>query len=79
MHTFTLIQTGCLAVLWMVKSSPISLALPFVLILTIPLRMFMTDRLFTEMEMKCLDADDSKVMFEEEPGQDMYTESQMPI
>ncbi|KAG7492172.1 hypothetical protein MATL_G00012250, partial [Megalops atlanticus] len=63
MHMFTLIQMVCLAVLWMVKSSPASLALPFVLILTIPLRMFMTGRVFTELEMKCLDADDAKVTF----------------
>lgn len=54
MHVFTAIQIVCLAVLWIVKSSPISLALPFVLILTIPLRMFMTGRLFTEVEMKCV-------------------------
>uniref|UniRef100_A0A8C2IZS3 Anion exchange protein n=1 Tax=Cyprinus carpio TaxID=7962 RepID=A0A8C2IZS3_CYPCA len=52
MHVFTAIQMVCLAVLWMVKSSPVSLALPFILILTIPLRMFMTGRLFTEQEMK---------------------------
>ena len=26
-----------------------------------------------------LDADDAKVMFEEEPGQDVYCESQMPL
>uniref|UniRef100_A0A8C1Z602 Anion exchange protein n=1 Tax=Cyprinus carpio TaxID=7962 RepID=A0A8C1Z602_CYPCA len=52
MHVFTAIQIVCLAVLWMVKSSPVSLALPFVLILTIPLRMFMTGRLFTEQEIK---------------------------
>ncbi|CAG5906626.1 unnamed protein product [Menidia menidia] len=79
MHLFTAIQIVCLAVLWMVKSSPISLALPFILILTIPLRMVMTGSLFTEMEMKCLDADDAKVTFEEEPGQDVYCESQMPL
>lgn len=54
MHVFTAIQIVCLALLWIVKSSPISLALPFVLILTIPLRMFMTGRLFTEVEMKCV-------------------------
>nr|QOU09169.1 csolute carrier family 4 member 1B [Lateolabrax maculatus] len=71
MHLFTVIQIVCLAVLWIIKSSPISLALPFILILTIPLRMFMTGRLFTALEMKCLDADDAKVTFEEEPGQDM--------
>uniref|UniRef100_A0A673C6X9 Solute carrier family 4 member 1 n=1 Tax=Sphaeramia orbicularis TaxID=375764 RepID=A0A673C6X9_9TELE len=79
MHLFTAIQVVCLAVLWIVKSSPISLALPFVLILTIPLRMLMTGRLFTQLEMKCLDADDAKVTFEEEPGQDVYCESQMPL
>lgn len=79
MHLYTAIQIVCLALLWIVKSSPVSLALPFILILTIPLRMFMTGRLFTDLEMKCLDADDAKVTFEEEPGQDVYYESQMPL
>uniref|UniRef100_A0A7N5ZWP5 Anion exchange protein n=1 Tax=Anabas testudineus TaxID=64144 RepID=A0A7N5ZWP5_ANATE len=79
MHLFTVIQVVCLALLWIVKSSPASLALPFIIILTIPIRMFMTGRLFTEMEMKYLDADDAKVTFEEEPGQDVYCESQMPL
>ncbi|CAB1312127.1 unnamed protein product, partial [Coregonus sp. 'balchen'] len=55
MHLYTAIQVVCLAVLWIVKSSPASLALPF------------------------LDADDAKVTFEEEPGQDMYNETQMPL
>ncbi|XP_056152856.1 solute carrier family 4 member 1b (Diego blood group) [Lampris incognitus] len=79
MHLYTAIQIVCLAILWIIKSSPASLALPFILILTIPLRMLMTGRLFTELEMKCLDADDAKVAFEEEPGQDVYYESQMPL
>ncbi|XP_024913668.1 solute carrier family 4 member 1b (Diego blood group) [Cynoglossus semilaevis] len=79
MHVFTLIQCGCLVILWIVKSSPASLALPFILILTIPLRMVMTGRLFSELEIKCLDADDAKVTFEEEPGQDVYCETQMPL
>ncbi|KAG8006759.1 Band 3 anion exchange protein, partial [Nibea albiflora] len=78
MHLFTLIQLVCLAVLWVVKISPFSLALPFVLILTIPLRIFMTGRVFSVMEMKCLDADDAKVTFEEEPGKDVYDESPLP-
>ncbi|KAM6914221.1 solute carrier family 4 member 1a (Diego blood group) [Lycodopsis pacificus] len=78
MHLFTLIQLICLGVLWVVKSSPFSLALPFVLILTIPLRMFMTGTLFSAMEMKCLDADDGKVTFEEEPGVDVYDECPLP-
>ncbi|RVE59516.1 hypothetical protein OJAV_G00189270 [Oryzias javanicus] len=79
MHLYTGIQVVCLVVLWIVKSSPASLALPFILILTIPLRMCMTGHLFTEMEMKCLDSDDAKVTFEEEPGQDVYCETQMPL
>ncbi|XP_073350452.1 solute carrier family 4 member 1a (Diego blood group) [Pagrus major] len=78
MHLFTLIQLACLAVLWMVKMSSFSLALPFVLILTIPLRMVMTGTLFTPLEMKCLDADDAKVTFEEEPGKDVYDECPLP-
>lgn len=78
MHLFTVIQIICLALLWVIKISPFSLALPFVLILTIPLRMLITGRLFTPMEMKCLDADDAKVTFEEEPGLDVYDESPLP-
>nr|AJA37522.1 solute carrier family 4 member a1 anion exchanger [Sciaenops ocellatus] len=78
MHLFTLIQLVCLAVLWIVKISSFSLALPFVLILTIPLRMVMTGRIFSVMEMKCLDADDAKVTFEEEIGKDVYDESPLP-
>ncbi|KAK5856017.1 hypothetical protein PBY51_007643 [Eleginops maclovinus] len=78
MHLFTFIQLICLGVLWIVKMSPFSLALPFVLILTIPLRMFMTGTLFTPLEMKCLDGDDAKVTFEEEPGVDVYNESPLP-
>uniref|UniRef100_A0A9J7Y4J8 Anion exchange protein n=1 Tax=Cyprinus carpio carpio TaxID=630221 RepID=A0A9J7Y4J8_CYPCA len=54
MHLYTLIQVICLGILWAIKSSAFSLALPFVLILTIPLRMFMTGHVFTIMEMKCL-------------------------
>ncbi|XP_076123161.1 solute carrier family 4 member 1b (Diego blood group) isoform X1 [Alosa pseudoharengus] len=79
MNLFTIIQLVCLAALWIIKSSPVSLALPFILIMTIPLRMFMTGRLFTELEMKCLDADDAKVVLEEELGVDVYAESQMPL
>ncbi|KAM9843044.1 solute carrier family 4 member 1a (Diego blood group) isoform 1-T3 [Aulostomus maculatus] len=78
MHLYTLIQLVCLAVLWMVKISPASLALPFVLILTVPLRILMTGRLFSVLEMKCLDADDAKVTLDEEPGVDVYSESPLP-
>ncbi|XP_051743480.1 solute carrier family 4 member 1a (Diego blood group) isoform X1 [Ctenopharyngodon idella] len=66
MHLYTFIQVVCLAILWAVKSSTFSLALPFVLILTIPLRVFITGHVFTVMEMKCLDADDANMTFDDE-------------
>lgn len=53
MHIFTLIQIIALATLWTVKSSSISLAFPFVLILMVPLRQKM-DAIFTERELNAV-------------------------
>lgn len=80
MHMFTGIQIVCLAVLWAVKSQPaISLALPFILILTVPLRRFLLPLIFRNLELQCLDADDAKVTFDEEDGHDEYDEVPMPV
>lgn len=79
MHLFTGIQVICLAVLWVVKSTPASLALPFVLILTVPLRRFLLPLIFSNLELQCLDADDSKATFDEEEGRDEYDEVAMPV
>lgn len=38
MYFFTFIQLLCLVVLWVIKSSPLSLSFPFFLILMVPLR-----------------------------------------
>ncbi|XP_042749846.1 band 3 anion transport protein-like, partial [Lagopus leucura] len=54
MHIFTLTQILMLALLWGVKVSPASLALPFVLVLTVPLRRLLLPRIFSEMELKCV-------------------------
>ncbi|KAM9215174.1 band 3 anion transport protein isoform 2-T2 [Leptosomus discolor] len=78
MHLFTLIQIIILVVLWVVKSTPASLALPFVLILTVPLRRLVLPKIFRDIELKCLDADDAVVTFEETEGADIYNEVQMP-
>ncbi|XP_074023078.1 band 3 anion transport protein isoform X2 [Numenius arquata] len=78
MHLFTFIQIIVLVLLWVVKSTPASLALPFVLILTVPLRRFILPRIFRDIELKCLDADDAVVTFEETEGTDVYNEVQMP-
>nr|BAE33990.1 unnamed protein product [Mus musculus] len=79
MHLFTGIQIICLAVLWVVKSTPASLALPFVLILTVPLRRLILPLIFRELELQCLDGDDAKVTFDEENGLDEYDEVPMPV
>lgn len=58
MHMFTGIQIVCLAVLWAVKSQPdISLALPFILILTVPLRRFLLPLIFRNLELQCVSGD----------------------
>nr|XP_048686232.1 band 3 anion transport protein isoform X2 [Caretta caretta] len=79
MHIFTFTQIMCLATLWVVKSTPASLALPFLLILTVPLRRFLLPKIFKDIELKCLDADDADVTFDETEGRDVYHEVQMPI
>ncbi|XP_060637112.2 band 3 anion transport protein isoform X3 [Anolis sagrei] len=79
MHIFTLTQIACLVVLWGVKSSPASLALPFLLILTVPLRRYALPFFFSDLELKCLDCDDADVTFDETEGQDVYDEVQMPV
>ncbi|XP_066441187.1 anion exchange protein 2 [Eleutherodactylus coqui] len=79
MHLFTALQLVCLAVLWAVMSTAASLAFPFVLILTVPLRIFLLRRIFTDREMKCLDADDVQPILDEQEGVDEYNEMPMPV
>ncbi|KAG8544004.1 hypothetical protein GDO81_023265 [Engystomops pustulosus] len=69
----------CLAILWAVMSTAASLAFPFILILTVPLRIFILRRIFTDREMKCLDADDVQPIFDEQEGVDEYNEMPMPV
>lgn len=55
MHLFTGIQIICLALLWAVKTFPeTSLALPFVLILTVPLRRLLLPLIFRNLELQCV-------------------------
>uniref|UniRef100_A0A8B9K880 Anion exchange protein n=1 Tax=Astyanax mexicanus TaxID=7994 RepID=A0A8B9K880_ASTMX len=79
MHLFTALQVVCLAALWAVMSTSASLAFPFVLILTVPLKMFLLPRIFSTREMQCLDADEAEPTFDEKEGQDEYTEMHMPV
>ncbi|XP_071340970.1 anion exchange protein 2b isoform X3 [Trachinotus anak] len=79
MHLFTCIQVVCLAVLWAVMSTQASLAFPFVLLLTIPVKMFLLRRIFTVREIACLDADDAEPKFDERDCHDEYSEMHMPV
>nr|QOU09171.1 csolute carrier family 4 member 2B [Lateolabrax maculatus] len=79
MHLFTCIQLVCLAALWAVMSTQASLAFPFVLILTIPVKMFLLRRIFTVREIACLDADDAEPKFDERECHDEYSEMHMPV
>ncbi|KAM6976443.1 anion exchange protein 2-like isoform 1-T1 [Aplochiton taeniatus] len=79
MHLFTGIQLVCLAALWTVMSTVASLAFPFVLILTVPVKMFLLPRIFSNREMQCLDGNDTEPTFDEIEGQDEYTEMHMPV
>ncbi|XP_068566132.1 anion exchange protein 2b isoform X2 [Cebidichthys violaceus] len=79
MHLFTVIQVVCLAALWAVMSTQASLAFPFVLILTIPVKMFLLRRIFTAREISCLDADDAEPKFDERECHDEYSEMHMPV
>ncbi|XP_045584417.1 LOW QUALITY PROTEIN: anion exchange protein 2 [Procambarus clarkii] len=55
MHIFTVIQLTALGVCWGVKESPAALALPFVLILLIPIRLYLLPFIFTKPELSALD------------------------
>ncbi|XP_055254393.1 anion exchange protein 3 [Moschus berezovskii] len=78
MHLFTCIQLGCIALLWAVKSTAASLAFPFVLLLTVPLRRCLLPRLFQDRELQALDSEDAEPNFDED-GQDEYNELHMPV
>ncbi|KAG7269564.1 hypothetical protein CRUP_029833 [Coryphaenoides rupestris] len=79
MHLFTCIELVCLVSLWVVMSTEASLAFPFVLILTVPVRMFLLPRIFTSREMICLDAEDAEPKFDEREGHDEYDTMHMPV
>ncbi|XP_048340159.1 anion exchange protein 3 isoform X1 [Sphaerodactylus townsendi] len=78
MNLFTCIQLSCIVLLWVVKSTIASLAFPFVLIMTVPLRRFLLPRFFHERELKALDSEDAEPNFDED-GRDEYNELHMPV
>ncbi|XP_067372593.1 anion exchange protein 3 isoform X4 [Channa argus] len=78
MNMFTIIQLACIVALWVVKSTVASLAFPFVLIMTVPLRRIILSRVFEERELQALDSDKDSPNFDED-GQDEYNEIHMLV
>ncbi|XP_029980990.1 anion exchange protein 3-like [Sphaeramia orbicularis] len=78
MNLFTLIQLACIVALWVVKSTVASLAFPFVLIMTVPLRRLILSRIFEERELQALDCDEDSPNFDED-GRDEYNEIHMLV
>ncbi|XP_067843096.1 anion exchange protein 3-like [Heptranchias perlo] len=74
MNLFTFIQLVCIVILWVIKSTIISLAFPFFLILTVPTRRFLLPKVFEEGELQALDSDEKT-----NPNLDEYSEMHMPI
>uniref|UniRef100_A0A4W3IFB2 Anion exchange protein n=1 Tax=Callorhinchus milii TaxID=7868 RepID=A0A4W3IFB2_CALMI len=60
MHVFTFIQIIFLAILWAVNLTKASLAFPFVLIMTVPIRYFVLNKIFTPIELNSVSNSDSK-------------------
>ncbi|KAM6934892.1 anion exchange protein 3 isoform 1-T1 [Xenentodon cancila] len=78
MNMFTVIQLTCIVALWVVKSTVASLAFPFVLIMTVPLRRLILSRIFEERELQALDCDEDSPNFDED-GRDEYNEIHMLV
>ncbi|PWA26224.1 hypothetical protein CCH79_00013763 [Gambusia affinis] len=76
MNMFTIIQLACIVALWVVKSTVASLAFPFILIMTVPLRRLVLSRIFEERELQALDCDEDSPNFDED-GRDEYNEIHM--
>lgn len=66
-HKYTLIQTVCLAVLWVVKASAVGILFPLFIGLLVPVRMLLR-RFFADEHLALLDA-------EEEPEQEQHREA----
>ncbi|CAK1554059.1 unnamed protein product [Leptosia nina] len=75
MHLFTFIQIIGICVLYAVKSSRFSLALPFFLVLMVPLRMSLV-HIFTPLQLRALDGAQKDIDKDDEP--DFYEEAPLP-
>ncbi|XP_026758395.3 band 3 anion transport protein isoform X3 [Galleria mellonella] len=75
MHLFTLIQAAGLALLYAIKSSRVSLALPFFLVMMVPLRLSLA-YIFTPLQLRALDGAQKEIDKDDEP--DFYEEAPLP-
>ncbi len=55
-HSYTMIQALCLAILWVVKASPAGILFPLLIGLLVPLRLIVLPRIFDRKALSLLDA-----------------------
>ncbi|CAH0716366.1 unnamed protein product, partial [Brenthis ino] len=75
MHLYTIIQLAGICLLYAVKSSRFSLALPFFLVMMVPLRMAL-GYVFTPLQLRALDGAQKDIDKDDEP--DFYEEAPLP-
>ncbi|XP_038216460.1 anion exchange protein 2 isoform X2 [Zerene cesonia] len=75
MHLYTIIQIAGICILYAVKSSRFSLALPFFLVMMVPLRMSLV-YVFTPLQLRALDGAQKDIEQDDEP--DFYEEAPLP-
>lgn len=79
-HMYTLLQVILLTVMWVIKSSSASLAFPFALILTVPIRKYLLPLVFTEKELRELDSDKPPEQLDSDHDEpDFYEQVPMPV
>ena len=71
-HVYTVIQTVCLAVLWVVKTSTLGILFPLFIGLLIPVRMWLMPKLISPASLAVIDADEDRII-ELEAGFDQST------
>ncbi|CAB1346535.1 unnamed protein product [Coregonus sp. 'balchen'] len=72
-------KVACIVLLWVVKSTVASLAFPFILIMTVPLRRLILSRIFEERELQALDGENEDSPNFDEDGRDEYNEIHMLV
>lgn len=71
MHSFTLIQVGCLVALWVLKASPAGILFPVLIAMLVPLRL-MLGKFFGKEQLTMLDSEEEDAIEEVQMASDAH-------